>query len=119
MPAKEIGSAQCRSNGLSLSVLLGSAHSEATSNGRPTVSIADFKSPTGRNMFVSMLKLKKQQENNRQQIETLRSSIPQTSSQKELRTIKAAISQLEKTIETNETEIKNIEKKIRNAENLL
>lgn len=81
--------------------------------------ITDFISPTGRNMFVSMLKLKKQLEDNRQQIETLRHSISQSSSQKELRTIKAEISQLEKAIETNETEIKNIEKKIRNAENLL
>ncbi len=82
-------------------------------------SITDFKSPTGRNMFISMLKLKKQQEYNCQQIETLRKSALQTSSQKELRAVKAEISKLEKTIETNETEIKNIEKKIRNAENLL
>lgn len=70
-------------------------------------------------MFISMLKLKKQQEYNCQQIETLRKSASLTSSLKELRAVKAEISKLEKTIETNETEIKNIEKKIRNAENLL
>ena len=81
-------------------------------------SLNDFKSATSRSMFISMQKLIKKQEADKEKLNKLRSDAT-TKSSKETKAAKATMQQLEKELEENETEIKIMEKKIRNAENLL
>ncbi len=81
-------------------------------------SINEFKSPTGRNMFLTMQKLKKEQKENRQKLEYLYNSATMAT-KKTTKKNRTSILDLEYAIEANENEIKILEKKIRNAENLL
>ncbi len=80
-------------------------------------SMADFKSPTSKELFTKLLSIKKDKENEEKQLNEMRARYSKLST-KEKKSISSNILNAEKEVLNKEQQIEKLEIKIRNAENL-